>query len=285
MKNLNDKTYRQAFIERYLDADTSIEEEKALADFYRHCKAEDLTEEELSIRNLILGLGNYTQTSASNELPSKTKVQTTSKTTSRMHSSKNSSIRISAILLAAAMIAGIIFLVFPVKNMFSNKSNLVSLAPTTQVVRSYQSPADDTNESLSPAEEMERQDSLFLAATKDLVVSSPKKSILSHHKIATKQAKENRNIKKKGKREEKEGIDGNKVQENTQESASNDFNHFYEVASLALPSADQLKIDKQGDDIIITTTDVEGKTQQFSIDTSYANEGLYQLQPLAQLNE
>ena len=59
MKTLNDKIYRQTLIERYLDADTSIEEEKALANFYRHCKVEDLTEEELGIRNLMLGLENY----------------------------------------------------------------------------------------------------------------------------------------------------------------------------------------------------------------------------------
>ena len=262
MKNLNDKTYRQELTERYLDADTSIEEEKALVNFYKNCKAENLTEEELSIRNMILGLENYPQKA----------------------SKGNSSIRISAILLAAAMIAGLIFLLFPIKDRFSNKSNLASLAPTSQVVRSYQTSTGDSKDNLTPAEEMERQDSLFLDATKDLVVPSPQKSILSKNKITTKQkqTKEHKNIKKG---EEKEKLEVNEVQEEKDGSLSNDFNHYYEVASLALPSADQLKIDKEGDNIIITTIDMEGNSQHFTIDTSEANEGLYQLHPLAQLNE
>ena len=43
MKKLEDITYRHELIERYLDADTSVEEEQALADFYRHCEDKDLT--------------------------------------------------------------------------------------------------------------------------------------------------------------------------------------------------------------------------------------------------
>ena len=251
MKTLNDKTYRQSLIERYLDADTSIEEEKALANFYRHCKVEDLTEEELGIRNLMLGIENY-----------------------RKSPSKNSSIRISAILLAAAMIAGLIFLVFPVKEMFSSKTALTSYAPASTVVRSYQSSIDESNENLNPAEEMERQDSLFLAATKDIVVPQAKEK-------ARKEPKALHHIKNKKIPVQKENK--STASEEEEESLNNDFNHYYEVASLALPSADQLKIDKQGDHIIITTIDVEGNAQHFTIDTSDANEGLYQLHPLAQL--
>ena len=44
MKKLEDITYRHELIERYLDADTSVEEEQALADFYRHCENKDLTD-------------------------------------------------------------------------------------------------------------------------------------------------------------------------------------------------------------------------------------------------
>ena len=276
MKTLNDKTYRQSLIERYLDADTSIEEEKALANFYRHCKVEDLTEEELGIRNLMLGIENYAQTSESDDLASKTKVQTTSKSVSRKSSSWNSSIRISAILLAAAMLAGLIFLVFPVKEMFSSKTALTSYAPASTVVRSYPSTTDGSNENLNPAEEMERQDSLFLAATKDIVVPQAKEK-------ARKEPKALQHIKSKKIPVQKENKSTASEEEKEEESLNNDFNHYYEVASLALPSADQLKIDKQGDHIIITTIDVEGNAQHFTIDTSDANEGLYQLHPLAQL--
>ena len=60
MKKLKDITYRHELIERYLDADTSVEEEQALADFYRHCEDKDLTDEDLDIRNLMLGMENYT---------------------------------------------------------------------------------------------------------------------------------------------------------------------------------------------------------------------------------
>lgn len=283
MKKLDNKTYRQALIERYLDADTSIEEEMEMTDFYRHCKAEDLTEEELGIRNLMLGLENYTQAFESEKLASEAKTPAVSMSAARKHSSRNNNIRISAILLAAAMIAGLIFLVFPVKDIFSSKAKLVSLAPTTQVVRSYQSSTDDANEGLNPAEEMERQDSLFLAATKDLVVPSSQKSILLNNKIATKQkqVKEKKNIKRIENIEEKNAQE----EEEKKENLSNDFNRYYEVASLALPSADQLKIDKEGEDIIITTIDVNGYTQHFTIDMSDASEGLYQLLPLAQLSE
>lgn len=276
MKNLYDKTYRQSLIARYLDADTSIEEEKALANFYRHCKAEDLTEEELGIRNLMLGLENYTQNTESDDLASESKDQTVSKSVSRKSSSKNSSIRISAILLAAAMIAGLIFLVFPVKEMFSSKTALTSYAPASTLVRSYQSSIDESNESLNPAEEMERQDSLFLAATKDIAIPQAKEK-------ARKEPKALHHIKSKKIPVQKENK--STASEEEEESLSNDFNHYYEVASLALPSADQLKIDKQGDHIIITTIDAEGNAQHFTIDTSDANEGMYQLQPLAQLSE
>lgn len=275
MKKLYDKIYRQSQIEHYLDAETSIEEEKALANFYRHCKAEDLTEEELGIRNLMLGLENYTQDSESDDMASETKAQTASKSVSRKSSSKTSSIRISALLLAAAMIAGLIFLVFPVKEMFSSKTALTSYAPASTVVRSYQSSIDESNESLNPAEEMERQDSLFLAATKDIVVPQAKEKArkvpkaLHHIKSVKTPVQEHKRA----------------ASEEEEESLSNDFNHYYEVASLALPSADQLKIDKQGDHIIITTIDAEGNAQHFTIDTSDANEGMYQLHPLAQLNE
>lgn len=60
MKKLEDITYRHELIERYLNADTSVEEEQALADFYRHCEDKDLTDEDLDIRNLMLGMENYT---------------------------------------------------------------------------------------------------------------------------------------------------------------------------------------------------------------------------------
>lgn len=53
MKDLNDKTLRQQFIQHYLDGETSIEEELALARFYQHCH-DTLSTEEDSVRQLVL---------------------------------------------------------------------------------------------------------------------------------------------------------------------------------------------------------------------------------------
>ena len=106
MKKLEDITYRHELIERYLDADTSVEEEQALADFYRHCENKDLTDEDLDIRNLMLGMENYTP----NIL----------QPVSKKHETRW--VRLSAILLATAMLAGLIFLLLPIKDYFSSSS-------------------------------------------------------------------------------------------------------------------------------------------------------------------
>ena len=92
MKKLEDITYRHELIERYLDADTSVEEEQALADFYRLCEDKDLTDEDLDIRNLMLGMENYT--------PNIHQVE------EKKHETRW--VRLSAILLATAMLAGLI---------------------------------------------------------------------------------------------------------------------------------------------------------------------------------
>ena len=53
MKDLNDKALRQQLIERYLDAETTPEEELALADFYRQSH-EPLSADEEAVRQLVL---------------------------------------------------------------------------------------------------------------------------------------------------------------------------------------------------------------------------------------
>ena len=147
MKKLEDITYRHELIERYLDADTSVEEEQALADFYRHCEDKDLTDEDLDIRNLMLGMENYT--------PNIHQVE------EKKHETRW--VRLSAILLATAMLAGLIFLLFPIKDYFSSSSEqqpgLANLVPTEQVVRSQPS-SEDEDGNLNAYEKMERADSL-----------------------------------------------------------------------------------------------------------------------------
>lgn len=259
MKKLEDITYRHELIERYLDADTSVEEEQALADFYRHCEDKDLTDEDLDIRNLMLGMENYTP----NIL----------QPTSKKHETRW--VRLSAILLATAMLAGLIFLLFPIKDYFSSSSEqqpgLANLVPTEQVVRSQPS-SEDGNGNLNAYEKMERADSLFLAATQDIV--TPQEMKTSKRALAKR-----KNI---AERSEK---DAEKTSSETERSIHEDFNQIYEVASAALPSAEQLTINRQGDNIVISTLDNDGNMQHYTINITETQDGSYQLLPLAQLND
>lgn len=258
MKKLEDITYRHELIERYLDADTSVEEEQALADFYRHCENKDLTDEDLDIRNLMLGMENYTP----NIL----------QPTSKKHETRW--VRLSAILLATAMLAGLIFLLFPIKDYFSSSSEqqpgLANLVSTEQVVRSQPS-SEDEDGNLNAYEKMKRADSLFLAATQDIVTPQEMKT----SKMAEKTSGN----------KEKTSEYAEKTSSETERSIHEDFNQIYEVASAALPSAEQLTINRQGDNIVISTLDNDGNMQHYTINIAETQDGSYQLLPLAQLNE
>lgn len=292
MKKLEDITYRHELIERYLDADTSVEEEQALADFYRHCEDKDLTEEDLDIRNLMLGMENYTpnihQVEEEDKQPD---MKEMSLAASKKHETRW--VRLSAILLATAMLAGLIFLLFPIKDYFSSSSEqqpgLANLVPTEQVVRSQLS-SEDENGNLDAYEKMERTDSLFLAATQDIV--TPQEMKTSKMALAKRKNIAERSEKHAGKTAEtslgnKEKTSGNieETSSETERSIHEDFNQIYEVASAALPSAEQLTINRQGDNIVISTIDNDGNTQHYTISTTETQDGSYQLLPLAQLND
>ena len=316
MKKLEDITYRHELIERYLDADTSVEEEQALAEFYRHCEDKDLTDEDLDIRNLMLGMENYTpnfhqtEMEMMEELDGKEEMKELDRKeeeadgqpdmkeiplgVSKKHETRW--VRLSAILLATAMLAGLIFLLFPIKDYFSSSSEqpgLANLVPTEQVVRSQPS-SEDEDGNLNAYEKMERADSLFLAATQDIVTPQEMKS----NKIALTKRKdiaersENHAGKTAGNTEEtssgnqeKTSSNAEKTSSETERSIHEDFNQIYEVASAALPSAEQLTINRQGDNIIISTLDNEGNMQHYTINAAETQDGSYQLLPLAQLND
>ena len=323
MKKLEDITYRHELIERYLDADTSVEEEQALADFYRHCEEKDLTDEDLDIRNLMLGMENYTpnfhqtEMEMMEELDGKEEMkeldrkeeadgQPQMKEMSLAASKKHETrwVRLSAILLATAMLAGLIFLLFPIKDYFSSSSEqqpgLANLVPTEQVVRSQPS-SEDGNEHLNAYEKMERADSLFLAATQDIVtpqeMKASKISLAKRKNIAERSEKHARktaenteetsfgNTGKTSRKNEKTSGNAGKTSSEKERSIHEDFNQIYEVASAALPSAEQLTINRQGNNIVISTLDNEGNMQHYTINITETQDGSYQLLPLAQLNE
>lgn len=316
MKKLEDITYRHELIERYLDADTSVEEEQALADFYRHCEDKDLTDEDLDIRNLMLGMENYTpnfhqtememmeeldgkeemkELDRKEEADGQLQMKEMSLAASKNHETRW--VRLSAILLATAMLAGLIFLLFPIKDYFSSSSEqqpgLANLVPTEQVVRSQPS-SEDEDGNLNAYEKMERADSLFLAATQDIVPPQEMKS--SKMVLAKRKNIAERSEKDAGKTAEntEETSSGNteKTSENTEKTSSEaersiheDFNQIYEVASAALPSAEQLTINRQGNNIVISTLDNDGNMLHYTINITETQDGSYQLLPLAQLNE
>ena len=184
-------------------------------------------------------------------------------------------VRLSAILLATAMLAGLIFLLFPIKDYFSSSSEqqpgFANLVPTEQVVRSQPS-SEDEDGNLNAYEKMERADSLFLAATQDIV--TPQEMKTSKRALAKR-----KNI---AERSEK---DAEKTSSEAERSIHEDFNQIYEVASAALPSAEQLTINRQGDNIVISTLDNDGNMQHYTINITETQDGSYQLLPLAQLNE
>ena len=301
MKKLEDITYRHELIERYLDADTSVEEEQALADFYRHCENKDLTDEDLDIRNLMLGMENYTpnfhqtememmeeldgkeemkELDRKEEADGQLQMKEMSLATSKKHETRW--VRLSAILLATAMLAGLIFLLFPIKDYFSSSSEqqpgLANLVPTEQVVRSQPS-SEDEDGNLNAYEKMERADSLFLAATRDIVTPQEMKS----SKMVL--AKRKNIAERSEKHAEKTAENTAETSSETERSIHEDFNQIYEVASAALPSAEQLTINRQGDNIVISTLDNEGNMQHYAINITETQDGSYQLLPLAQLNE
>lgn len=296
MKKLEDITYRHELIERYLDADTSVEEEQALADFYRHCENKDLTDEDLDIRNLMLGMENYTPNIHQvEEADGQPQMKEMSLAASKKHETRW--VRLSAILLATAMLASLIFLLFPIKDYFSSSSEqqpgLANLVPTEQVVRSQPS-SEDEDGNLNAYEKMERADSLFLAATQDIVTTQEMKAskmVLAKRKNIAERS-EKHTGKTIGNTEETSSGNTEKTSENTGKTSSEtersiheDFNQIYEVASAALPSAEQLIINRQGANIVISTLDNEGNMQHYTINMAETQDGSYQLLPLAQLNE
>lgn len=301
MKKLEDISYRHELIERYLDADTSVEEEQALADFYRHCENKDLTDEDLDIRNLMLGMENYTpnfhqtememmeeldgkeemkELDRKEEADGQPQMKEMSLATSKKHETRW--VRLSAILLATAMLAGLIFLLFPIKDYFSSSSEqqpgLANLVLTEQVVRSQPS-SEDEDGNLNAYEKMERADSLFLAATQDIV--TPQEMRTSKMALAKRKNIAGRSEKHAG----KTSVNTEKTSSEAERSIHEDFNQIYEVASAALPSAEQLTINRQGNNIVISTLDNDGNMQHYTINIAETQDGSYQLLPLAQLNE
>lgn len=283
MKKLEDITYRHELIERYLDADTSVEEELARKEEMKELDRKEEADGQPQMKEMSLAA-------------------------SKNHETRW--VRLSAILLATAMLAGLIFLLFPIKDYFSSSSEqpgLANLVPTEQVVRSQPS-SEDEDGNLDAYEKMEQADSLFLVATQDIVtpqeMKSNKMALAKRKNIAERSEnhtgktaentaetsfgnteKTSENTGKTSRKNEKTSGNAEKTSSEAERSIHEDFNQIYEVASAALPSAEQLTINRQGDNIVISTLDNEGNMQHYTINIKETQDGSYQLLPLAQLND
>ena len=283
MKKLEDITYRHELIERYLDADTSVEEELDRKEEMKELDRKEEADGQPQMKEMSLAA-------------------------SKKHETRW--VRLSAILLATAMLAGLIFLLFPINDYFSSSSEqpgLANLVPTEQVVRSQPS-SEDEDGNLDAYEKMERADSLFLAATRDIVtpqeMKSNKMALATRKNFAERSEnhtgktaentaetsfgnteKTSENTGKTSRKNEKTSGNAEKTSSEAERSIHEDFTQIYEVASAALPSAEQLTINRQGDNIVISTIDNDGNTQHYTINVTDTQDGSYQLLPLAQLND
>ena len=283
MKKLEDITYRHELIERYLDADTSVEEELDRKEEMKELDRKEEADGQPQMKEMSLAA-------------------------SKKHETRW--VRLSAILLATAMLAGLIFLLFPIKDYFSSSSEqpgLANLVPTEQVVRSQPS-SEDEDGNLDAYEKMERADSLFLAATQNIVtpqeMKSNKMALAKRKNFAERSEnhtgktaentaetsfgnteKTSENTGKTSRKNEKTSGNAEKTSSEAERSIHEDFTQIYEVASAALPSAEQLTINRQGNNIVISTIDNDGNTQHYTINVTDTQDGSYQLLPLAQLND
>lgn len=146
-------------------------------------------------------------------------------------------VRFSAIMLATALLAVLIFWAFPIKDKMAQKPNFVALASTTQVIRSQQTP--DDNDALSPVEQMERQDSLFQVATKDIVTPHEAK-VISQHKAKTFQQKHHKAVLLSSSKSLKDGVNKD--------------------STIVQPT------EIQDDHIAISTINANDSTMQFTVD-------------------
>lgn len=276
--DIKNKAFRHQLIERYLDADTSIEEEKALSAFYRHADKETLTEEDIDIRNIMLGVEISANGSMANEAIGNEATDS--------HNQSNLWVRFSAILLAAAMLTGLIFLAFPIKH--QEKLNFAALTPASTTIHSQQNSTEDREEAMVPFTRMEQADSAFLADTKCIVISKTRDDIATSSKshstnlLSTADTRKNIIYGEQGTTETEVEAE---AETEANFEAGNHYYEVYEVASVALPTAEQLKIDKQDGRLVITAIDDAGNLQDYTVNTDEAQDGTYQFHPLAQLEE
>ena len=278
---LKDKAVRHNLIQRYLEVETSLEEEHLLTDFYRQAKDDELTKEDRTIRTILLGTPNKEDLTLSDSAVTEFDRIIAGKQTQRMsgkqvkqpqHTAK--SIRISAILLAAAMLTGLILLILPPKQ--QRNSSILS-QPASQTI------CQNTETGLTNQETWAKEDSIFLAneqsQTKPRVSNNKRTTTSPQYK--QEEIALNKNTAKDFKEETvKESAP---QQEASEPNVLELFDKCNEIASLLHPTTELIGMEYDGNNSILTITDENGATYQYKIQTERGNGEDYQLSPLASI--
>ena len=134
MKNLNEKALRQQLIQRYLDGETTIEEEQALAHFYLHNHGTIPADEE-DVCQLVLATSHL----ADDFMPSVEKVEEFDRIMAK--TSRNRRIGLWPWLAAACAAAILVIFLAPPR---SKEDNTPQQFPTVQTQRQRRGERQDT---------------------------------------------------------------------------------------------------------------------------------------------
>lgn len=273
---LRDNSVRHALILRYLEVETSFEEEHLLADYYRQAREEKLTKEDISIRAILLGISNNEENTLSDSAvtefdriiaDSQTQCMSSKQIKQPQETIKH--IRVSAILLAAAMLAGLIFLVLPQRQ---QKNLELFSQPSSKIV------CQNTETGLTIQEAWEREDSIFLANE-----LSQKNTKTSYKEASANALPHEEKAFTISTNKERERTISSQDEQKKEPNALELFDKCSEIASLLIPTTEQVGVEYDGDNSILTITDGNGATYQYKIQTDKDNREDYQLSPLANI--
>lgn len=280
---LKDNSVRHKLILRYLEVETSLEEEHLLTDYYSQARENELTKEDLTIRTILLGTSAKEEIALSGSAATEFDRIIADSQTQRMSSKSIKQpketikfIRISAILLAAAMLTGLIFFILPTRE--QRNQGFISQTSSKIVCQ-------NTETGLTDQEIWEKEDSIFLANEQRPVKRTASSLDKEEKNSSTKETKscstkEAKNVSTP--RTE----DRTRLQMPSMPSEPNVlelFDKYNEIASLLLPTTEQVGMEYDGENSILTITDEHGATYQYKIQADKDNGEDYQLSPLASI--
>lgn len=278
---LKDKTVRHNLIQRYLEVETSLEEEHLLTEFYRHAKDDELTNEDRTIRTILLGTTDKEDLTLSDSAVAEfdrimagIQPQKMSKKQVKQPQHTAKSIRISAILLAAAMIAGLIFLILPQKQQ-KKFSNLHSACLQDHLPEHRGRP----NKSRGMG-----KGRLHIPCQR-AISNKPKSYKQKENNHTPQYNQEEMVLTEKTTKDFKEETVKESVpqQETSEPNVLELFDKCNEIASLLHPTTELIGMEYDGNNSILTITDENGATYQYKIQTDKGNGKDYQLFPLASI--